>query len=625
MPHERKGRSTLEDASEARARTGSPAVVLDKEADVQHVVSLFRRGSWDRQLLDGARREAQIAEQGAVDYDQKPWSLLYQALINSLGASPQTFQMVYPFTAWNWPTQQVGFIGAAQYDFCSSSPQWSAVGMYASGGDRFNQAYQEFLNVIVAATDDPALRARIREADDALTAATNDYTIVYNQARSAYADDPDVQDNVPPFSKWLGTPAGKGWQTQITRAEVKMTQAQKNYDALVDQAQTPGLADAQNQFKNTEFYSKLNDPGLSTFPKVPNWSTSQNAATWVDRVKAGQGPAGGTMGFTNRDASYDYSNTWAGGSLAVRQFFWEVQVSGSWQRMTEFETDQQLEVSIEFDALDQIQIQGSDWYNGSFLRSKANGPFKRGYSAYGGDGTQAVFGKKGFVGLLKTGMYVGYKPTFTIKTSKSTFNRFLEQFKAATALRIGPFTFSAEGGSEKSGWNASEQGQTFTGTSTSDTPLIIGLSISELPNGSDEQKTLTAQEPRGRCYKFGGHEGDVLAEGVTEEACAALGGESWKPAKAIAAITPLRNLRVNQEGAPFTEVLQGPDAEMQLLNGVQHVSVFPPFNLLNGGPDHVHLYRIRAINALTGQPVDLHLMRFGGIAPHTGAARFADQ
>ena len=50
--------------------------------------------------------------------------------------------------------------------------------------------------------------------------------------------------------------------------------------------------------------------------------------------------------------------------------------------MTEFESDQELEVSIEFEALDLIQIQPSDWYNGSFVRSKANGPFKKGYSAY---------------------------------------------------------------------------------------------------------------------------------------------------------------------------------------------------------------------------------------------------
>ena len=87
----------------------------------------------------------------------------------------------------------------------------------------------------------------------------------------------------------------------------------------------------------------------------------------------------------------------------------------------------------------------------------------KGYSAFGEDGTQAVFGEKSFFGLLKTGMYVGYKPTFTITTSKASFSKFSEKFKASTGLRIGPFTFEAEGGSEKAGWSLSESGQSFTG------------------------------------------------------------------------------------------------------------------------------------------------------------------
>jgi hypothetical protein len=89
--------------------------------------------------------------------------------------------------------------------------------------------------------------------------------------------------------------------------------------------------------------------------------------------------------------------------------------------------------------------------------------------------------------------------------------------------------------------------------------------------------------------------------------------------------TPLRTIKITLQVTPFTEVLTGPDGEEQTLDGVQHVSVFKPFNQPNGGPDTAHLYRIRATNALTNQPVDLQHMRFGGIAPHTGAARFADQ
>lgn len=505
----------------------------------EQVISVFRGTALQRRMAQLGFLDMQIREQGlAADYDQKPWGLLYKALTDSIGADPRSFQLIYPFTSWNWPTQQPGFISSAQYNFCGAVPQWSAVGNYNSSGDMLNQAYQEFLNVIVASTDDPKLRVEIQEAADYLTRVTNDYTIVYQQAVSAYND--AVQNNDPVFEKWLGTPPGKGWQVQIAAKSVTVDQAQKNYNNLVDQANTPGLADAQTQFKNLDFYSKLTDPGLSTFPKVPNFSVSDNPGAWVDRVKAGRGPAGATMGFNNRDAAYDYSNTWAGGSISIKQPFWQVSVGGQWQTITEFESDQELNVSIEFEAVDQIQIQPGPWYNGSFVRSKANGPFKRGYSPNGGDGSQAVFGEKGFIGLLKTGMYVGFKPTFNITTNQSSFNSFLTRFKATTGIRIGPFTFEASGGAERSGWTYSSQGRSFAGTSTSDTPLIIGIPISELPQGGSGL-FLASSEPqlqKGVCYRFAGQEGDILARGVTEEECNSLGGESWAPMGVSRALAP---------------------------------------------------------------------------------------
>ncbi|WP_156814550.1 hypothetical protein [Burkholderia lata] len=55
-----------------------------------------------------------------------------------------------------------------------------------------------------------------------------------------------------------------------------MNQAQKNLNALVAQANTPGLDNANKQFQNLAFYAKLTNPGLSEFPKVPMWDVSRN-------------------------------------------------------------------------------------------------------------------------------------------------------------------------------------------------------------------------------------------------------------------------------------------------------------------------------------------------------------
>ena len=498
-------------------------------------VSIFRDLAAQRRMARLGLLDQRLGAAGAADYDQKPWGLLYKAIIDSVGASPGNFQLLYPFTPWNWATQDVGFVSAALFDFCAAVPQWSAVGAYTSSGDLFHQAYQQFLNVLLAATDSPELRKQILEAQDALTKATNDYTLAYTAAESVYNDTPGAAANKPPFTEWLASGAGKGWQTKITAATVKMDQAAVNYEAVVGQANTPGLADALTEYANEDFYSKLNDIGLGSFPKVPSYSVSQDAASWVDAVKAGSGPSGATMGFTNRDQAYDYSKTWAGGSASIKQVFWEVNIDGRWERISEFESDQELEVSVQFEAVDQIQIQPGPWYSGPFVRSMGEGPFILGYSAQGGDGNKAVFGPNGFISLLKTGMFVGYKPTFTISVSQATFDSFVEKFKVAGALRIGPFTIEADGGSEKAQWTSSASGRSFTGTSTSDSPLIIGLSLAQLPAAVDAAEVRAgelAEEPRGRAFRFQGQAGDVLAQGVTAAEAAALGAGSWAPVRA---------------------------------------------------------------------------------------------
>ena len=98
----------------------------------------------------------------------------------------------------------------------------------------------------------------------------------------------------------------------------------------------------------------------------------------------------------------------------------------------------------------------------------------------------------------------------------------------------------------------------------------------------------------------------------------ALGGH-WQSRAALVA-TSLTKIRVVEEAGGHHEVMNAPDGEMQYLAGVEHVSIFKPYNLSNGV-----LYRIRATEVLTRQPVDLRNMRFGGFSPQSGAARFADQ
>jgi hypothetical protein len=420
--------------------------------------------------------EHPLATTATVDYNDKAWSLLYKALIDGIGADPGNFQLVYPFTTWDWPVVPVGYTSAAQWDFTSAVPQWSATGRYDSSGTTFNDTYCQLLNIIQAATSDPKLEVEIASARNQLNLATNNYDIVYKQAQSAYRTETGGA-NIPSFTEWLGSPGGRSWKARLDSAWVEVESAQRVLDSLIAQTVTPGLTDAKARYQNKDYYSKYQDQGLSAFPEVPSFTISMTSTEWLTKVKGGAGGSSGTIAFSNSQSAYDYKNTWAKGSTQVGNFFWAVNVGGSWQRIDEFASDDSLEVSVSFQAWDQISISAGRWYNGAFVSAVQNGPFIRGYSAYGGGNDKAVWGQNGIMPLQIVGMVVCYKPSFTIKVSSSTFKSFEETWKVSSGLRIGPFQLSGGGGSKSSGWNASSATNTFTGTSTAETALIMGVNV----------------------------------------------------------------------------------------------------------------------------------------------------
>jgi hypothetical protein len=430
-------------------------------------------------LIGGLRGHTDVpatAAAATLSPNETAWSLLYGAIIEGIGASPQTFQLLYPFASWNWPTTNVGFTSSAQYDFCATMPQWSAVGQYTSSGTTFDGAYQQFLNCIAATTTDPQLLQKIAAAKDNLTTATNQYQTDYLQAESTYNS--AVTDNNPTFTAWLASPAGFSYQTQLSADQTNVNQLQAAYNTLVGEATTPNLAPAQTAMGNQAFYTKLIDAGSSNFPPVPGYSISTNAQNWVNQVQGGGG-TGGSISFSNSQSVYDYSSTWAQGSTGASGWFWSVYANGSWQQASLFSSDSSLSCTISFTAWDTIQIQPLNWYSGT--TALKNGPYAPGYSAFQQSGTTWMFGKGGVVPLLKTSMLVCYQPSIEITVSQSTYNQFQSQWSAAGGIQVGPFTLGGSAGGSTLDWSSSASGMTLRTNSTSTTPLIFGVNINVLP------------------------------------------------------------------------------------------------------------------------------------------------
>lgn len=401
---------------------------------------------------------------------------MYGALVSGINASPKTFQLVYPMTGWDWPTNALGYTSAAQYNFCATIPQWSATGAYTSSGTTYNGAYQQFLNTIMLNTTDPALQLEIAGATNNLTQTTVAYQTALNQAQAAYNS--SVTGNNPTFTDWLGSLAGAGYNTAITAAVGQMTAAQAVLTALTSQQTTPNIAAAQLAVANQAYFTKLQDPTLAGFPAVPGWSLSTTSQQWVTQAQGG-GANPGSISFSNSSSAYSYANTWAQGSTSVGSWFWQVYANGQWQQASEFYADSSLSCTISFKSWGTIGITPSGWYSGT--NALRNGPYKQGYSANQQDGTTWMFGEGGVVPCFKTGMLVCYQPTISITVSKSTYNKFQSSWSAAGGVQVGPFQIGGSGGGSSLKWSSSGDNMTLSVVSSSTIPLILGVNIALQP------------------------------------------------------------------------------------------------------------------------------------------------
>lgn len=407
----------------------------------------------------------------AASNDSTMWGFLYKTFAENLGVSPDKFQLVYPYEAWNWPSASSGHMSAAAYDFMSTLPQWSAVGAYESSGVRLSDAYLQFLNALVVDTD-PVQRQKIEVEQDAVQDISNDYNQKLQDARDAYKK--QVPDGSPDFTSWLADQyGGYTYGKQLASLQGKLDEATEFLKALVDQAQDPNYKAAMNQFMDQQYKSKIDTSSAEGSLVAPGYMISTTYDKWVTSIQGGGGtPA--TLAWSNSDSHYDFSKTWAGGDAEYGSGFFGIYANGSWEESEWMASDSNISVELNVEAWTTIPIQDSGWFNPAYVNNKASSEYRQGY------GWDTFFGEKGSMASFKTGMLVSYKPSFTISTSSSWSEEQTKKFKAAGGLRIGPFKFGASGGHDSVIYNSEVTSNTFSGGSDSNLPQIMGVNIDVL-------------------------------------------------------------------------------------------------------------------------------------------------
>ena len=127
---------------------------------------------------------------------------------------------------------------------------------------------------------------------------------------------------------------------------------------------------------------------------------------------------------------------------------------------------------VKFDKIDQFTEKPGDWYDGGYLANlKKQDSWAPGYSA------EKVFGNHGLLPLITSNFIAYIGMTILIQLSQSSFEKHVEQFKAAGGIRIGSFQFGGVGGCSSGKWNKTVANSTFTVNLTDAYPYIVGYKV----------------------------------------------------------------------------------------------------------------------------------------------------
>lgn len=422
---------------------------------------------------------------------------LHNGITDALGL--RNFQLIATPMNFRFPTAAIGEIAPQAYQIVSRCVPYSPLGQYAAGDASFFDAYREVLTHVTykmsadKERDLNALKDQVVKAQNDVTKATGDMNQAFLAARQnggiafkkMYGDD---------GSAWFdpGKP-GEAHQKGIEKLQATLTQKQ---DMLFDM-QKLFMPDT---LKNAVAIMKMppDDPAQAlTAPR--GWTKVKNGAgilEWQPDYMIGTSGddfrvqlAGGSVGkfsasLSNRAADVTIKDSWAHASTTAAGFFWIARASTTWSKHEQMAADKSVEVQLSVDASTRVAVNPGAWYDGGFLRALAKG------QQASGDGyvisqpwvangpKNSLFGPSGLLGTRINELLLVVRPKMTVKMSAATMKYTREVLAAGGGLCVGPFCFGGYGASTKQDFSMTTTNDTMTLESTSEDPVIIGVTVS---------------------------------------------------------------------------------------------------------------------------------------------------
>lgn len=412
---------------------------------------------------------------------------------SAIGAGLQNFQMIAATIPFDFQTAGPGQMDPGIYQIVSQMPVWSAVGTYGLDGTTLFSAYRQLLANVTFKVD-PAKQAdlarqasQINEQQRQLNAALANQNQAYNVAVSNGGAVFAAQ--YPTINDWLAGP-GSTYAQQVST----LTAAIK----VLNDKYANDLAAMQGDQSLTDSLNATISPATapSAGPAKPGWilvPDSGGTLQWQPEFVLGKTPdqviqdlTSGTSGgfqltLSTARGSSSSTHSWAGADGGYNSLFFSVGGSGGWDKLDIADDDASVQVDISVKSATTDIVTPGVWYNGGFLKNLAQNQGAGGYQLAAGwtptGATNAAFGEHGLLSTMVAQLLLVYQPAVTITMAASTYQRNYQKINASGGLRIGPFSFGGSGG-HTSDYTLKTDGSTsFTVTSTSTIPQLIGVSV----------------------------------------------------------------------------------------------------------------------------------------------------
>ncbi|MGZ4160394.1 MAG: hypothetical protein ACXVNF_06320 [Neobacillus sp.] len=417
-----------------------------------------------------------------VRNDNAAWEQFADRLIQQITGKADwdnTQIVTIPIDArWNDPTYGNYY---AWVEIGNKIPVWGPT--YRASDKFVDQEYQQFIGSLDLPLADPSQKKKANKAQKEYLDAKKSTFALRKKIGSDWKSFHESEAGIPvnrqtSYDQWLADNDGAKLAGLIQAEQA----AALDYSHYFQQA-FKGYAFAGTlltEFDNSAYQISAKSPdGLEL--KYRTYNISPDLNSWIDSSKKIPEGAPPVFSFTfNRNAGHTHvEDTHFSGGGSYFGGFLGIGGNGGYTKHTVDTTRDGFVLSFSAKNLGQFSVTPGKWFSATAISTFKDGPFVKDAVI---KSPKDLWGKDGRFNLMTTTLIVAYQPKVVAALSSSEYHELKEAYNGGFNISIGPFGFGASYQRNIEDVKFDDATNTVTATNLSETPQIIAVVSSELPD-----------------------------------------------------------------------------------------------------------------------------------------------